>query len=302
MKSSSNEALKDEIAVYILFKNFFMKKNEIDEFIESQFKKIVRPFHKSIINFEPENIREFLIEIKKLKTFLHLINMESEDGLSYRISKRMKTAYGYFGIIRNLQLQLKEVKEYAKRSIYKAPVSYINKLEKELEYWKRIIRDFIDVDYNFMNDKQELLASLTDKLTKKSIINFIHYTLYELNTLAGRVDDEALDNVRKFIEDIYYNYALIRPFIGEQQNTLFNEKAIEECMELFNNFDDKSRALALLQTFDPNGLEMTEKQLLKEMENEWLNEKKDVKNRLISFLDFMNIKADNPKARAITGM
>jgi len=300
MKFSSNGKFKDEIVLYIGFKTFFMKKNEITEFIESQFKKIGRPFHKSIINFEAENIQEFLIEIKKLKTFLHLINMESKDGLSCRISKRMKTIYGYFGIIRNLQLQLKEVKEYPKRSIYKAPVSYINNLEKEMEYWKRIIFDFIDVDYNFMSDKQELLANLPDKLTKKSVINFIHYTLYELNTLEGRADDEALDNLRKFIEDIYYNYALIKPFIREQQSSFLNEKAIEECVELFNNFDDKSRALALLQTFDGNRLELTEKHLLKEMENERLNEKKDVKNRLISFLDSMNIKANNPKARAIT--
>ena len=44
-----------------------MKKNEIDEFIQTRFKKIDRYFHKSISNFETEHIREFREEIKRLK-------------------------------------------------------------------------------------------------------------------------------------------------------------------------------------------------------------------------------------------
>lgn len=276
-----------------------MKKNEIQDFVENRFKKIQKSFHKSIFNFETENIHEFQSEIKKLKTFLHLINMESHEGSSYRISKRMKTIYGYLGIISNLELQLKEVKNYAKRSIYKEPGSYIIMLEKELDYWKRISYEFIDPGYNFINEKQELLGTLPDRLTKKSIMKFIDYTLYEMSTISGRVDDEALDNLRKFTEDIYYNYALISPFLDEQKSRSLNEKAIEECLELFNNFDSKSGVFHLLQTFDANALELTEKQLLKEMENEWLKQKKDLKDRLIVSLGSLNIKVNNLKEVSI---
>ena len=94
-----------------------MKKEEIDEFIEDRFKKIDKHFHKAIANFKIEDVLEFRSEIKKLKVFLHLLNMESEDGLSYRITKRMKTIYGYFGVIQNLQLQLKMMNEYVKKSL-----------------------------------------------------------------------------------------------------------------------------------------------------------------------------------------
>ena len=270
-----------------------MKKEEIDEFIDNRFKKIARHFRKAIDNFKTEDIREFRSEIKKLKVFLHLINMESENGFSYRITQRMKTIYGYFGVIQNLQLQLKKINEYVKKTSCNIPAGYLNMLERELKFWKKISKDFIVADYDFFNDKKELITTLPDKLTKKSIRKFIHYTLYELQAISGHLDDYSLDNTRKFMEDIYYNYALIKPFITPQQTNLFDEKAIEECLELFSDFRDKCGAVILLQTFGIDELDESEKKLLKEMENDWLHEKKELKNQLLVKLDSMQIKSNS---------
>lgn len=267
-----------------------MKKEEIEEFIEDKFKKIAKHFHKAIDNFETEYIGEFRSEIKKLKVFLHLLNMESEDGLSYRITKRMKTIYGYFGVIQNFQLQLKKTNEYVKKSSCNIPVGYVNMLERELEFWKKISKDFMDADYDLFGDKKEILDTLPNKLTKKAIKKFIHYTLYELQVISGHSDDYSLDNARKFMEDIYYNYAFIKPFISPQQTNLFDEKAINECLELFDDFRNKCMALALLQTFSADE---SEKQLLKDMENDWLLEKKELKNQLSAKLDSMHIETSN---------
>src|SRR6185312_16329853 len=262
-----------------------MKKEEIEEFVEDNFKKISKHFHKAIDNFETKDISDFRSEIKKLKVFLHLINMESCDGLSYRITKRMKTIYGYLGVIQNFQLQLKKTNEYVKKSSGNIPVHYVTMLERELEFWKKTSKDFMDADYDFFNDKKEIIATLPDKLTKKSIHKFIHYTLYELQVISGHSDDYSLDNARKFMEDIYYNYVFIKPFITEQQTNLFDEKAISECLKLFSDFRDKCGALILLQTFGIDELDEPEKQLLKEMENDWLHEKKELKNQLSAKLD-----------------
>jgi len=268
-----------------------MKKSEIDAFLETAFKKIGKNFHKSIAGFDTESIREFRAEIKRLKVFLHLISMESDDGLACRITKRMKTLYGYFGVIRNLDMQLSKTKKYAQSSANNAPAYYINILEKELQYWKKLSLDFIDAGYSFNNDKQEIMAVLPDRLTKKSIKKFVHYTLYELYTLSGRTDDEALDSIRKFMEDIYYNYEIISPYFDDQQSKILNKKTIVECLKLFDDFRNKCMSLVLLQTFVTDGLDETEKQLLKAMENECLNEKKSIKNKLVAALDSMNINA-----------
>lgn len=267
-----------------------MKKEEIDEFVEGGFKKINKYFHKAIDNFETEDISDFRSEIKKLKVFLHLINMESGDGFSYRITKRMKTIYGYLGVIQNFQLQLKKTNEYVKIISGNIPVHYVTMLERELEFWKKTSKDFIDADYDYFNDEKEIITTLPDKLTKKSIKKFIHYTLYELQAISGHSDDYSLDSTRKFMEDIYYNYALIKPFITERQTNLFDEKEMDECLKLSNDFRDRCTAIALLQTFSADE---SEKQLLKEMENDWLHEKKKLKNQLSAKLDSIHIKANN---------
>lgn len=270
-----------------------MKKNEIDEFIENRFKKIARYFHKTIDSFGNDDIREFRSEIKKLKAFLHLLNMESEDGQSYRITKRMKTIYGYLGVVQNFQLQLKKTNEYVKKSSRNLPVHYITMLKKELEFWEKTSKDFIDANYDFANDKIEILSTFPEKLTKKSIRKFIHYTLYELQVMSGHLDDYSLDSIRKFIEDIYYNYTFIKPFISPQPTSLFDEETINECLKLFGDFRDKCMAITLLQTFGTDKLDEHEKQLVKEMENDWLCEKKELKNQLSAKFDSLHIKANN---------
>ncbi|HTN05495.1 hypothetical protein [Agriterribacter sp.] len=270
-----------------------MKKEEIDGCIEDKFKKIARYFHKAVDNFETEDINDFRIEIKKLKVFLHLINMESGDELLYRITKRMKTIYGYLGVIRNLQLQLKKMNEYVKKTSGNIPVRYVHMLEKELEFWKKISKDFIVADYDFFNDKKEIINTLPDKLTKRSIRKFIHYTLYELQTISGHPDDYSLDNTRKFIEDIYYNYAFIKPFVTERQTNLFDEEKVGACLELFNNFRDTCMVIVLLQTYGANEFNESEKKLLKEMENDWMHEKKELKDQLFAKLDSLHITANN---------
>lgn len=264
-----------------------MKKEEIDEFIEDSFKKIARHFHKAVSNFESEAISDFRMEVKKLKVFLHLINMESADGLSYRISKRMKTIYGYFGIIQNYQLQLKKTNEYAKNTSGNIPGGYVKMLERELEFWKKNSKDFIDGSYDFFYDKKEILTVLPDKLTKKAVRKFIHYTLYELQALSGKVDDYSLESSRKF------NYDFLKPFITEQQSKLFDKKVIEECLKLFDGLRSESMVIVLLQTFNADKLNISEKQFLKRMENDCLQEKKELKNQLSVKLDSMHFKVSN---------
>ena len=87
---------------------------------------------------------------------------------------------GILGIIQNFE-QLKKTNE----SVNDFPAIYPNMLERELEYWKKLSKDFIDSNYDFISDRKEILATLPDKLTKKSIHKFIHYTLYELSLISN---------------------------------------------------------------------------------------------------------------------
>ena len=266
-----------------------MRKEEMDEFIKSSFKRINEYFYKAIDHFEIEDIRKFRIEIRKLKVFLHLVSMESENGLICNITRRMRVIYGYLGIIQNFHIQLEEASKYEKESSMHIPVFYVNMLEKEFEYWKKLSKDFLDTDYDFHVDEYEILAMLPDKLTNKSIISFLNYTLYEIGEMSGRQDEEALDNVRKFLEDIYYNLPFVRSFLTKDQTILFSEEEVGEWLRLFHSFRDKCRTVVLLQTFSTDTLEKHEKQLIKQIENDWLKEKKEIKEQLTAKLDAMHI-------------
>lgn len=266
-----------------------MKKEEMDEFILNSFKKISKYFFKAVDNFDDEDIRRFRSEIRKLKVFLHLVSMESKDGLSCNITRKMRIIYGYMGIIQNFHLQLKEASEYEKKSSKHISVFYVDMLEKELGYWKKLNKNYIDTDYNFLNDEYEILASLPVLVTRNSIIKFINYTLFQLQAMSGRHDEASLNNVRKLLEDIYYNLPFLKPFCTKQQNILFDEKEVGEWLNLFVEFRDKSRAIVLLQTFSTDDLEQHEKQLIKQMENDWMREKKEINEQLTDKLEALHI-------------
>lgn len=269
-----------------------MKQEEMDEFIRSRFRNINESFHRAIEDFGVEDICKFRNEIRKLKVFLDLVSMESEDGLSCQITKRMRIIYGYLGVIQNFQLQLEEGNEYLKKSP-KLPAFYLKILEKQFESWKNLSKEYIDWGYNFVTDENEVLSMLPDQLTNKSIISFINYLLYEISEISVHQDDEALNTVRKFMEGIYYNLPFLRPFVANQQKALFNEKELRECLKLFEDYDHKRTNAVLLKMLDTDDLDDQEKQIIKQMEKQWLLEKGKIKMQLAAKLNSMHIEKNH---------
>ena len=105
--------------------------------------------------------------------------------------------------------------------------------------------------------------------------------------------EEALNNVRKFMEDIYYNLAFFKPLLTKQQSILFDVKELGEWLSLFIKFRDKCAAVTLLLTFNMDALDEQERQLIKQMETEWLREKKQEKEHFAAKPDAMHITDNN---------
>ena len=64
-----------------------MKKDEMEEIISGHFKKIDKLFPKIIVRFEMEDIHIFRTEIKKLRSFLHLLDMEVDGDPRFKMVK-----------------------------------------------------------------------------------------------------------------------------------------------------------------------------------------------------------------------
>lgn len=89
-----------------------MKQEEIIESVRSSFNKIHKLLEHIIDSFNEEAIHEFRKEIKRVRAFLRLFSIEKAEEDKLKISAMMKTFYSYLGIIRNLQLQKKNITDY----------------------------------------------------------------------------------------------------------------------------------------------------------------------------------------------
>lgn len=268
-----------------------MKKNEIEEIINSHFKRIDKLFHKIIIDFETEDIQQFRTEIKKLRAFFHLLDMEVDEGIQFKITGKMKTFYGYTGIIRNLQLHLKNINSYFENSTDGIPASYIAKLKKEIEYWKKNTKEFMDLHNNFYNDEEKITEELPDKLRKASIKKFMQYIIYELQKKLSRLDDdETLHSIRKFLEDIFYNWTYVQHYTASIPPGLSQEAEIKTFIEILSVFRDECIAVTLLQTYYNDSAKDEEKIVLEKIIHTWKIQKQDLKKIICSKLELIPIK------------
>src|SRR5438128_3882460 len=146
-----------------------MKKDEIKETVDKYFINIEKSFNKTVGHFDINDIEQFRLEIKKLRAFFHLLDMEAKRGKDFEITSKMKTFYEYTDIIRDLHLLLQTIHSHFECSTDKDLVSFISKLEKEINYWEKTAKEFAETDNIFHRDEKKILARLPKKLRRRSI-------------------------------------------------------------------------------------------------------------------------------------
>lgn len=258
-----------------------MKQKAISIIIHKKFKKTNRLFREIINRFEMEPIHEFRTEIKKLRAFLRLLNVEAGDD-RLKISKEMKTFYGYAGTIRNLQLQLKTIGDYSGNPRYTVTEAYIDYLKKMIEKWKEHVIEFAQSKSNLYNDEKKIIKRIQGKLTKGSAKKFLQSKMDELACLMAELpDDDALHSIRKLLKDILYNWIFIEHYRKLLPPDFSDKEKIKSFTELIGLFLDKRIGIILLETYckdcEENGL-FFEKEIgeFQEMEAGWKKEKQEL--------------------------
>ena len=250
--------------------------------IDKRFKKTDRFFCKIISGFEMESIHEFRTEIKKLRAFFRLLNVEINDGSHLKVPKKLKTFYGYAGTIRNLQLQLKTMDAYTGNPRYPATETYIEYLKRMIEKWKEHSIEFKRSEDNFYNDEKKIIQQLPGKLSKASKRKFLQNKMSELAYLIKELpDDDVLHSIRKLLKDLLYNWTFEKQYNKLLPPAFSCEEEIKSFTELLGLFLDKVVGINLLETYcrdcEENGLFFeTEMKELQEIEAEWKREKQEL--------------------------
>lgn len=274
-----------------------MKQNEMSEIIEERFKIIDKLLHKIIREFAAADIHGFRVEVKKLRAFLRLLDIEKTMNKPL-IPKLLKTFYGYVGIIHNIQMHKHSLFKYITDYKIAQPETYMQLLFVEEDYWKREAAELMEGD-SFRNDEDKILKQLPDKLEKSTIKNFMQNNLGELkNQMENIPDDVAVHNTRKILKDILYNWNYIDH--NDLPKKISEEKDLKLLAAQLENFRDKCIQLEFLSDEYFNKVkDENEKNILLKIKTQFLGEKQimiekltyslnDLREQLIDYADNYN--------------
>jgi hypothetical protein len=267
-----------------------MKKHEIEKTVDNNFKNIEKSFHKILSHFNNDDIQQFRTEIKKLRAFFHLLDMEAGGDTHFKITSKMKTFYGYTGIIRNLHLLLETINSHFEYSTDKDLMAFISKLEKEINYWEKNTKEFVSEHKNFEVDEENLLARLPERLRRRSIKKFVSYLGYEIQTFLTRCDDEKLNSTRKLLEDLFYNWEHVKPFADILPEGLRKEDEVQFLFNSLSGFRDMSAENTILDTYYNDSESDEEKVILATIIQFCKSQKEELKSVICTKLELIPVQ------------
>jgi CHAD domain-containing protein len=275
-----------------------MKQKEMRLVIGKRFKKIDRLYRKIINGFDMELIHEFRTEVKKLRAFLRLINVEIGDNNRLRISKKIKTFYGYAGTIRNLQLQTESINLYIGKPEYTVIEAYVEYLDNIIGKWKQHAIEFTATKSNFYTRRKKILKQLPKKFSNSSAKKFLRNKQGELMCLMMELpDDDVLHSIRKVLKDILYNWPFIKQY-GKLPGSFSKKQEIKLFTDLLGLFLDKRIGIILLETYckdcEENGIFFeNEINQFQKIESLWENEKQQLSGFIYLKTGLMQLPADS---------
>jgi len=257
-----------------------MQRKEIAAVINAHFSCIKALTRKVIVHFDSQLVRELRVEIKKLRAFLDLLHTEKpKDEL--KIHRRLKSFNGYIGIIRNIQLQEHLMQEMACCTV----ATYFQQLHAEAQEWKKEAIKLTLDHTNFDEERDKILDSLPDKLSKTTIHKFLWQKIDVIESLPTlqHIKEDNLHALRKALKDILYAWPYIRYEAAEALPPEMNSpRKLKKLTGLLGNYGDQCTALDLLQpTYIEKVQDPQERELLHEACKRFEETRDELKRRIV---------------------
>ncbi len=193
-----------------------MKKDKTKKYINDFFDKIESLSKKSAEAFRKEDIHRFRVEIKKIRAFLRLINVELGKPSVLKVPKSIKKFYKRSGDIRNMQNHLAWVNQFFRGK--SRPSGYLSLLRNLLKTYKLEMHDALPPSSRFEYERERIVNKLPDKFSTKSIKEFINQKKSTIKQIISEEKtDDKLHSLRKALKDIQYNTKFIKPHMAEAE-------------------------------------------------------------------------------------
>jgi len=212
---------------------------------EKRFKRTRRYYKRLKNHFEPEDVHEFRLQIKKLRAVLRLTNASLPEESQMKIEKDLKEFYDITGNIRNLQLHRQRIKFLCKDLFLDMPVSYLEILSGEKDEEIKKTRDLRPL-ISFAKFRKTIMEALAT-VPEINIPQFVSAHLDKLNQFLIQPvhSDESLHEVRKILKDILYTRHFIEPSLLPA--ALADFKYINSFAGKLGNFHDLCVSISFFQ-------------------------------------------------------
>lgn len=224
--------------------------------------------------FGVEDIHHWRVDYKKLRAFLRMSKSEIKEKKPL-ISDDLNTLYKIAGTIRGIQLFIPAFQCALPGYISDTPV-YSSLLQRKLFIDKE---DYISVyeKISFIAEVETWCNLLPDYLTTERIKKFVQENITAIRLLLlVRITDKNLHNIRKHLKDLIYNIHTCSSFWGIPFPVIAwkNEKNMTDLALELGNYMDTCNKLLFFEPAYTNLLPLEEKKILKDIQKDWMNEKK----------------------------
>ena len=267
-----------------------MKTGAIINVLDKRFRRIRRHYNNLVKGFSLDEIHDFRVEMKRLRAFLRLLDMELPAEKSLKIKGDIKKFYRTTGNIRNLQLHKQRMESLVEELSLKKPEIYFQILLEEEQQQKELALQLYE-KISLQQFKEKLYESLPDKLQPQTIRNFITQkfnAFLSLLYLPGYYD-EGLHDIRKILKDILYDWEYIKDDIALLLPPFFaDKKNIEKLALHLGDFHDYVVAIYFLNDIYLDKIEQqNEKQVLQQLKSRLKQGKNELEEKIVSLLSVL---------------
>lgn len=211
-----------------------MRRETIEKIFRDKANKLEKLAKGIAPKFREEDIHQFRVEVKRLRSFLRLLSVNRKKEI--KIPKKFKKLYDILGEIREMQLEQKRLKELNAN----LPSYFIymeDTINKQKQLWGK------HYGSKAIDSLKEKLESLdVDNIDPKLMIDFIDKKIKDLKTINdGEPDNEQIHTHRKEVKDMVYNIKLAEKKWkkGLEAAGKLSVKELDALSDVIGNYNDE---------------------------------------------------------------
>lgn len=205
------------------------------EIISGRFKRLDIFISRILKDFRAGDIHSFRLEIKKLRSFLRLINSGKETEDQLKIPRELKRMYKISGLGRNIRIHKKSVKKFNHRKNDLYIVKYLISLDmRETELENHLIR-FIKHLKPLRKDYQRIIDRLPNQFGKVQKEKYVLYLTGKIRDIQFKISDSdiRMHQYRKLLKDFLY----LKPYVKGETKFIGQYHCI--CVDNLKRISDK---------------------------------------------------------------